>query len=481
MFGPFARTKHTRGSLKARRPHRVTPLCGELLEQRLTLDGTVDVTLTGTTLTIEGDIDANDVLIRKGPNPNEIIIEGKDRDGNITTFINGPSLIDDPVDNIQVNLEGGSDDFRIEGNSPQDRFVVAGPLQIQNEDGNNVNRLKYVVLASTLEIDKVTGDSESTLEIIGTDIVGEADIDNNNGGEGPTKTLVIEGSTFQDDVRIHNGDGKDILVVDSSNFDGDLDIDNGDGDTRTVFGMSEDPIIFGDLTIVNGNGNDSFVLHDTTVWGEVDIDNNDGHSDAVVSDAKVGTGLPAATGATVFAIDSAVGTDSLLMTNTEINDSVTLDYAQNNNDTFGSMTDIMGTTIRGAFYLDSDDGFDQLNIGSETDPVTIGREFQVNLFDGSSFVTLSDLTVGLMFYLNTDAGKDDITIERTILNADVVIDTGDGVDTLRILDASRLLGQTTLTSGNQIDTFVRQVGPGPQAVDIVFLLFEDFELDQFVL
>jgi hypothetical protein len=32
----------------------------------------------------------------------------------------------------------------------------------------------------------------------------------------------------------------------------------------------------------------------------------------------------------------------------------------------------------------------------------------------------------------------------------------------------------------QIDTFVRQVGPGELAVDIVFLLLEDFELDLFV-
>jgi len=476
MFRPTTRSKNTRGS-KGRLSYRATRLLGETLEERLTLNGTVDVDLTGTVLTLTGDIDANDVLITKGPNPNEIIIEGKDRNGNVTTFINGPSLITDPVDQIDVDLQGGSDDFRIEGNDPQDRFVLAGVLNIINSDGNNVNRLENVVVASELNVSKNSGNSESTLEIVGTDIVGPADIDNNNGGQGPTKTLVTSGSTFQDDVAIENGDGKDILVVDSSNFDGDLDIDNGDGDTRTVFGMSEDPIVFGDLTVNNGDGNDTFVLHDTTVWGFVDVNNDDGHSDTTVSDARVGIGLPAAAGNTVFELDSAEGTDSFLMTNTEINDGLELDYAQNNNDTFGSMTDISNSMIRGYLYIESDDGVDSINI----DPTTIGRELDIQLFDGSSNTTLADVSVGLTFTFSSDAGTDHLVMERTTVNGDVVIDTGNGVDQLEILDATRLLGQTTLTSGNQIDTFVRQVGPGPQAVDIVFLLFEDFELDQFIL
>lgn len=475
MFRPTARSKNTRGS-KGRRPFQVTHLSGELLEMRLTLDGTVDVMLVGTTLTLTGDIDANDVLITKGPNPNEILIEGKDRSGAITTFINGPSLIDDPVDQIEVYLDGGSDDFRIEGNSPQDRFVVPGPLYIENEDGNNVNRLENVVLASTLTVYKVSGNSESTLEVVGTDVVGLTDINNDNGGQGPTKTLVMSGSTFQDDVSIQNGDGKDILVVDNSNFDGDLDVDNGDGDTRTVFGMSEDPIVFGNLIVVNGNGNDTYVLHDTTVWGNVQIDNGDGHSNTTVSDAKVGIGLPAAAGSVVFELDSEVGTDSFLMTNSEINDSLDLNYAANNADTFGSSTQISNSTIRGYVHVDSDDGYDVVNI----DPTVVGRDFQLILRDGSSDVTLADLSVALTFSISTNFGADHIIMERTTVNGDAVIDLGNGVDRLEILDASKLLGQTALNSGIGVDTFVRQVGPSPQAVDIVFLLFEDFELDQFV-
>jgi hypothetical protein len=476
MFRPTARSKNTRPS-KGRRPFRVTPLSGEALEERLTLDGTVDVMLVGTTLTLTGDIDANDVLITKGPNPNEIVIEGKDRSGAVTTFINGPSLIDDPVDQIDVYLKGGSDDFRIEGNSPNDRFVVPGPLYIQNEDGNNVNRLENVVLASTLDIDKVSGNSESTLEVVGTDVVGVADINNDNGGQGPTKTLVMSGSTFQDDVTIQNGDGKDILVVDSSNFDGDLDIDNGNGDTRTVFGMSEDPIVFGDLVVVNGDGNDTFVLHDTTVWGVVDIDNGDGHSGTTVSDAKVGIGLPAAASNIVFGLMAGAGTDTFLMTNTEINDSLDLDYAANNADTFGSSTQISDSTIRGYVYVESDDGYDVVNV----DPTVVGRDFELKLYGGSSDVTLADLSVGLTFTITANAGADHIVIERTTVAGNAMINLGNGVDRLEILDGSKLLGQTSLISGNGVDTFVRQVGPSPQAVDIVFLLIEDFELDEFVL
>jgi hypothetical protein len=477
MFRPTARSKNTRPS-KGRRPFRVTTLSGESLEERLTLDGTVAVMLVGTTLTLTGDVDANDVLITKGPNPNEIVIEGKDRAGAVTTFINGPSLIDDPVDQINVYLQGGSDDFRIEGNSPNDRFVVPGPLYIENQDGNNVNRLEDVLLASTLEVRKVFGNSESTLEVVGTDVVGTAIINNNFGGaQGPTKTLVISGSTFQDDVTIQNGGGKDILVVDSSNFDGNLDVHNGNGDTRTVFGMSEDPIVFGDLSVVNGNGNDTFVLHDTTVWGKVDIDNNDGHSDTTVSDAKVGIGLPAAASNIVFGLMAGAGTDTFLMTNTEINDSLDLDYAANNADTFGSSTQISDSTIRGYVYVESDDGYDVVNV----DPTVVGRDFELKLYDGSSDVTLADLSVGLTFTITANAGSDHIVIERTTVAGDAMIDLGNGVDRLEILDGSKLLGQTYLISGNGVDTFVRQVGPSPQAVDIVFLLTEDFELDQFVL
>lgn len=476
MFWPIARSKSIR-RVPLRRPHRVTPLRGESLEQRLTLDGTVAVVLAGTTLTLTGDIDANDVLISKGENPNDIVIEGKDRDGNVTTFINGPSLIQDPVSQIEVYLQGGSDDFRIEGNSAQDRLVLGGPLIIENHDGDNVNRLEYVVVASTLDIVKVSGNSESSLEIVGTDIVGQSNIDNNNGGQGPTKMLVMSGSTFQDHVSIFNGDGKDILVVDTSNFDGDLDVDNGNGDTRTIFGMAEDPIVFGDLTVTNGDGNDTFVLNDTTVWGTVDIDNGDGHSDTTVSQARVGMGEAAAAGNTVFELDSGEGRDTFLMNDVEVNDGVELDYAANNSDGQGSSTTIMDTTIRGYLEIESDDGRDLLAI---SDTTSIGQEFNLDLNHGSSDVTLADLTVGLSMELFADAGRDVFVIERTTVNSNVSIEVGDGIDRLEILDGTTFVGQTALSSGAGVDTLVRQVGPAEHAIDLVFLLLEDFELNEFI-
>lgn len=484
MFRLFAHSKRRQPSARLRR-RSARPLCGESLEARLTLDGTVQVTLAGTTLLIDGDTDANDVLIREGANPNEILIEGKNRDGVVTTQIVGPALIRNPVDQIRVALFGGSDDFRIEGHSPQDRFVVRGELNITNYDGNNVNRLENVVLTSTLLVHKVAGYGESTLEIIATDVVGEAVIANHSaieedaadaGPGGPTKLLVAGGSTFQSDVSISNGDGQDILVVDRSNFDGDLVISNGDGDTRTIFGMSEDPIVWGDLVMANGDGNDTFVLHDTDVWGTVVVSNGDGHTDTVLDDARVGLGEPVAAGSGVLVMQNGAGRDTFLMKDSTVMDDVVIDTASNNADTFGSVFDFSNSQIRGAFVMQSDDGFD--HVGFEQ--TTVGREFVVDLQNGSSHTMLVDSTIGLEFVLAAGFGSDTLIFERSDVLSYTTISLGEGVDRLEVLDASRLVGEATLVGGDGIDTFVRQTGPSGLAVDILFLVYEDFELDQFV-
>jgi hypothetical protein len=288
--------------------------------------------------------------------------------------------------------------------------------------------------------------------------------------------MITSGSTFQDDFLMANGDGKDILVVDNSNINGNLRVENGDGDTRTVFGMSEDPIVFGNLLVNNGLGNDTYVLNDTDVWGRVTIDNGDGHSETTLSNARVGLGEPVAAGATVFQLDNGAGIDTFLMTESVIMDNLKIENAANTADTFGSTTNISDSTIRGDVVILSDDGFDQVTI----DPTVIGLDLILDLFNGSSNVTLADVTIGSDLFIETQFGSDNVLIERTQVTANTAINLGAGIDRLEILDGSELLGQTELFSGDGVDTFVRQLGPGPQAVDIVFLLSEDFELDEFL-
>src|SRR5262245_17986897 len=120
MFGSFLRrtqrdNKNQRSRNKLFRSLRIEPLEGRAL-----LAGDVTVSLVGTTLTSDGESSANEVEITPGTNVGEYRITGLNN-----TIINGPSLIVDPFDILNVDLNGSSAIFTIRGTSPTNKLIIA--------------------------------------------------------------------------------------------------------------------------------------------------------------------------------------------------------------------------------------------------------------------------------------------------------------------------------------------------------------------
>jgi hypothetical protein len=484
MLLPNKRTKSFHKQTKNCGAKRTRRLFSEQLESRLNLSGTVTTALAAGVLTITGDVSVNDVLITKTANPNEFLIQGVDTDGNTTTAINGPTLINTPFNTIHVDLKGGGDDFRIEGNSPTDRITIPATVNIFNT-GQNFNRLKDVIIAGQLNVTKAAGVGLSRIEITDTEVDSSTTIVNTvAGGDGDSKTMITAGSRLEGDFTLVNGAGKDILVVDQSNMDGDATVVNGDGDTRTVFGMSEDPIISGDLVVVNGVGTDTFVLNNTDVFGTTTVVNGDGNTSTTLSTTNIGVGHSVPVTTDAFILVNGLGTDAFRMASSTIKESLDIVNIGAAGQTSGSQTQIVGSTINGNVSLVGDDGVDTVNISAKS---TIGRDLTLTLGDGGNSVTLgatlADLIIGGDLTVVTGAGGDHVVMQGTTVQGNTDIVLGAGVDKLELLLGTQLQGLTTLDGGPlgppDIDTLVEQVTPGPNQIDIAILTLDNFELHQF--
>jgi hypothetical protein len=480
MFGIFQRSTQRDNKNKRSRNKLFRPLRIEPLEGRALLAGDVTVTLAANTLTIIGDASANEVEITPGASVGEYVITGLNN-----TIINGPSLIVDPFNLIEVDLEGGSDIFRVRGASAANRILIPGDIEIDNDDGNNTNELINVQLNDDLTITKTGGVSENNLEVAGSLIIGDVTL-SHSGFDGDSKTLIHD-SQVQGNLSITNAVGEDHFVTYASTIDGNVDIDNGDGDTRTVFGITEDPIIFGTLTITNGAGNDKVFVHDTEVWLDVDIDNNDGHTLVSVEESDFGLGV--GVGSTGdFELDNGAGIDEFTWTDSTVRDDLRINNHGNADgaappaaDAYGGRIVITATAsqrsrIGNDLDVEGDNGLEVINI-SHTDVVDDVASFA--LHDGGSQVVFLDVFFSENLTFEALDGNDNIRFEETTVDGDTTIETNGGNDLLEILAGSELLGSSELDGGAGIDTLRRQVITAPTIV-IAFLDLETFELDFFV-
>lgn len=479
MFGLFKRGKVSKQKQKRGKNQR--HLLFESLEGRALLAGDVTVTLAANTLTIVGDASANHIEITPGANVGEYQITGLNN-----TIINGPSLIVDPFNLISVSLAGGSDTFTIRGLSPSNKIVIPGDIDIFNADGNNNNNLINVQLNDDLTITKVGGTSESNLDIAGSLIVGDVELDT-AGFDGDSKTLIRDDSHIQGNLTIDNYVGEDHFVCYASTIDGNVNIENRDGDTRTVFGITEDPVIFGTLTIINGLGNDKVFIHDTEVWQDVDIDNNGGHTLVSVEQSDFGLGANVGS-AGDFEVDNGAGIDEFTWTDSTVRDDLKINNHGNADgaappaaDAYGSRTVITATAgnrsrIGNDLDFEGDNGLDTITV-SNTDVVDDVASFE--LHNGGSEILFLSVDFSENVTIDGLAGNDNIRFEQTVVGGDTNIDTGAGNDLVEILDGSELLGSTILEGGAGIDTLRRQVITAPTIV-IAFLDEETFELDFFV-
>jgi hypothetical protein len=474
MFRSFRRLKSSRPRLtrQPRSPRRLF----ESLEPRLALDGTVLVAIVANQLQFTGDADANSVEISNGPNPGEFLVTGLN--GTSIDVVGNPSkVIAQPFNTVLVNLAGSSDRFSVKGASAQNRVTIPGGVQINNSGGDDVNHFEHAVLAANLNVNKAAGGGTnlSTLEIVGSEISAAVNVNNVNGAnQGPSKTLIIQNSHLHNGFNLTNGNGKDILVVDQSNITGNVNVNHDGGETRTFFGQSLDPVIFGNLNVATGPGNDEFVLNETTVHGNVNIDNNGaGNTKTIVSDSVIGFGLPAAAGNLRFSLDNDLGFDQFIMTgDSEIRDGLRIrtDVANPANLSGSSIQIVASSRVLGNAAITTDAGANLIDLNG----VQIGRNLTVNTGNGVDDITLTAVTIGLNLTINTNGSGDEVTLSATTVNAQTNINLGAGTDVLRLLDATRLLGLETLNGGapNFGDRLEREVAtvdpPGPTVIN-----FED--------
>ena len=447
------------------------------------LAGDVMTELVGGVLTITGDDSANDVSLVRGPGFGEYEIQGDD------TNIMGKVLIDDPFMQIIVDLQGGSDTFTIEGPGPKDQILIPSDIEIRNSDGHNINNLLNAQINGDVLVTKIAGASESHLNVVGTTIIGDTTLDA-GAFNGDSKTSITGDSILQGDLDITNNNGEDIFVLFTAEIDGDVTISNGDGDTRSIFGVTEDPIVFGDIFITNGEGTDVAIFNDTHVWGDTNIVNGPGNTSTTVEASNFGLGAPIGD-AGDFEIDNGKGFDKMLWTESNTRDDLDINNHGNGDtddpptmDKFGSETDIMDARIGDDLHLVGDNGFDAVTLNKVEG--ADGIESLFNLYDGGSIVTLTDSNIAERFTLTTGNGRDHLVFDNTTIGGDVDVMLGKGIDTVEVLRGSRLLGSTSLNGGDamdedDVDFFVRQLGPGPEAVEIAFLDFENFEVDEFIL
>jgi hypothetical protein len=486
MIGPMNWRKKFQQKRARGRRTTTARLFSEPLEPRLVLDGNVNVALVAGALTIDGDDLANTVIVSKGTAANEVLIKG----ANNTTINNttGAFTTTDPITTVSVKLKKGDDNFTVQGNSFSDKLSIPAAFTIENYDGDKTNTFTNAAIAS-LSVKKNAGTNTSTLTIAGTNINGVTDINNRNGGDGPTVTTITSSDNITSPsqlatLKITNGDiGDDIITVDQANITADVSINNGKGNTRTFFGggSQASPVVKGKIELTNDTGNDQFLLNKTAVWNLVKLDNGDGNTKTTLSNASaVGVGLGMA-GNYIFTVNNKVGFDQFTMSNSKIKDGLQI----NNGfvlDTAGSSTTIdQASFVGGKFDFNGDGGFDTIRLGSgdTAHPVIFAREVDIKVNGGGSDVAFSAITIALSLKFNSDPAAivtDTVLVSATTVTGDVEIKLGDGADKLTVRDASKFFGATTLDGGNGVgDQLEVQTSPTTGAVDLGVVSKTNFE------
>jgi len=161
----------------------------ETLEDRLALSGNVTVSVSGGSLRITGDNNANGVMITQAPGVYGYTITGVSSDptgvAGDTTTVNGQTSVTvyGVRENFDIRLRGGNDFL----------FLNGAP-------GGVVNR---VVVPDQLLVD--AGDGNDRVQLSNTWVSSQTAINLGNGND----MFVTQNSTFVNNVAINGGSGFD--------------------------------------------------------------------------------------------------------------------------------------------------------------------------------------------------------------------------------------------------------------------------------
>jgi hypothetical protein len=300
-----------------RNVEKARPLGFETLEDRILLAGDVSAVLSGATLFITGDGNANDVAI------------GQDDFGNITVQGNDGTSINlnssgDPVafagvTNISVSLNGGDDRLIIGGEDEEviteaeeheeedPQLSVAGWLSVATGTGNDDVRMSFTEVAKDVTIITDGGDDAVDLGR-GPGFGGEDHVE-------PNPTLVATAEAAEEEGHEDGGPPSDVRIG------GSLTIITCAGDDGVKVGFTD---VQKNVTINSGLGNDDIVtgrgpVHNVHGPGEEDVldvaaasEAEEGHVGGRPADSHFGG---------VFTVLSGQGDDMVVIRNTDVGQS----------------------------------------------------------------------------------------------------------------------------------------------------------------
>jgi hypothetical protein len=331
----------------------------ESLESRCLL--TAVVTETGGVVTIQGDGDAEDVVITQVED-NQFEISGDVEDDNGDP---GPFTFNN-ITAINVDLAGGADTLTVNGNGNEglladldvdlgagldaitlDNLRLTGALNIIGEaaDGPDATDVNLDQTRAKGGATIQTGAGEDTFDIVDSRFRGGFELNANDGDD----TAVFEDFRSRGgDTTIDLGLGFDQLSMVDARFRGDVDIFGGnDAEDALAVALFDARVRGGDLNIQGGGGNDEVGILRLDARGNVDIDTFDGHDDVTLLDSEVRGNLD---------VDLGAHDDDLVLENSRFQEAVDLDGGPGNSDRLRRATsEFEGAVNVQGFENDDDD------------------------------------------------------------------------------------------------------------------------------
>jgi hypothetical protein len=399
------------------------------LEDRWTPAGNVTASLSFGTLTVTGDLFANNVdLSQTGFKQYQIT-------GNATTVtatgvVNaaGTPVTFNNVTNVIFRMNGGDDTVTF-GNQTAGAITILGGLRIEGGVGNNQILTPGGAVSLTVigGFTIVNGAGNDVTNLINLNVGGAFKIDHSAGGGSDTEiTNDVGAGTFNSlgSVSVTNGSGADTTFFEDTNVSGNVVVNSGSGDIAT--GAA------GDTDFFNVTNTGAVAV----VGGSVSFTNTSGDGQQFFDDVQINGNATMNLGS--GAMNAGIGpfnqtNITLIKGNLGITGSGTATLTLGNGQTGATF----GMQVNGNLSINlSGSGVQTINF---TD-VVVGRATTVITGSGADNIVIDDgnsatgSTFGGSFAMNTGGGTDSVTINgsgvTTTFNGPTAVNLGNGNDTL---------------------------------------------------
>lgn len=486
----------------------------ESLESREVLAGNVSAVLSGTTLSITGDV--NDNSLNVVFEASRVVINGVSG----TSINGGPAGGSAPLaftgGTVKIALGAGGDSLILQGTIPKPTSLTvdlgAGVDQMNMAAGGTFTGTTKITLGADRELEGDALAFQTGAVFANLDIRGGGSGAGLGNGISQILPLNVTGN-----LSITNGIGFDSIELDDGlKVGGNFTIKNGDGGSEIELQGANDGTSFigGALTVTNGAGQDDFVLRDFNVGRDININHGAGSTlglaGSTVFIKSFNGGANEFRGNVTVTYKGGNGSDVTGIADTVVSGNVTFDYGTGNfttifdglsttsnviisksltlkgtganNVIIGSVQNV-GLAVGGNFTATFGGGADQVQLFA---PLRVLGATNLSLGDGNNtvsspgnafFVSLNGvtitggkqvdtvtlpLTISKSITISLKEGDDSLTIadifnlanaqSSTPIAAKVTIDLGAGNDTAALASMLATDAKLTLGEGNNVLT-----------------------------